>query len=224
MPQRKLLNSPAEDYHIHSLNYSDGLHTIDEIVKMAPKFWLNKITITDHSQAVLDRQNLGLKCRRSTLKNRKNYHNEIEVHFGVEGDLLDEEWNCCFQIHGQESDFCILSCHTAIYQGNLNNITTAYCNAIKKYHKKIKLIGHPFLRKTCANLDVPTFIAYCNEYNIPIELDTAYLRNDRTDLAKLKQALDLLTTGLYINSDMHTFSDRDQRHAGFELLKSRNML
>lgn len=73
-------------------------------------------------------------------------------------------------------------------------------------------------------MDVPRFIQACNQYQIPIELDTAYLRGERTDLVKLRQALELLETGLYINSDMHTFTDREQRHAGFDLLRQRNYL
>jgi hypothetical protein len=33
----KVLNTIHEDYHIHSLNYSDGMNTIDEIVQYAGK-------------------------------------------------------------------------------------------------------------------------------------------------------------------------------------------
>ena len=50
----KILNSIHEDYHVHSLNYSDGLNTIDEIAEYAGKIGLKKIIITDHSQAVID--------------------------------------------------------------------------------------------------------------------------------------------------------------------------
>ena len=31
----KIINLGAEDYHMHSLNYSDGMNTVDEIVKSA---------------------------------------------------------------------------------------------------------------------------------------------------------------------------------------------
>lgn len=220
----KLMNSPAEDYHMHSLTYSDGLHTIDEIVQMAPKFWLKKIAITDHSQAVLEAQGLALKCWRSTLKQWKNYYNEVEVIFGVEGDLLDEEGNCCFEIHRQESDFRILSLHSATYQGDLKRVTQSYLNAIAKYHEQIDLIGHPFYTKTCEFLEVESFVDCLNQYGIPLEIDTAYLRKERTDLNKLKYALEHLETGVYVNSDMHTFGDWEQRKAGFELLEKRGFL
>lgn len=222
--KRKLMNSLAEDYHMHSFTYSDGLHTIDEIVQMAPKFWLKKIIITDHSQATLDVQGLALKCWRSILKSWKNYHNDLEVAFGVEGDLLDEEGNCCFDIHRQVSNFCILSVHHRIFQWDLKNITQAYCRAIEKYHDQIDLIGHPFLRKTCEFLKVEEFVACLNYYSIPLEIDTAYFRNDKTDLLKLRLALELLETGVYVNSDMHTFADWENRKLWFDLLEERGFL
>lgn len=111
----KILNTIHEDYHIHSLNYSDGMNTVDEIVQYAGKIGMTKIVITDHSQATIDHDGFGFKSWRSSLKRRKNVHNDVEVLFGVEGDLLDEEGNCCFDIQGKESEFCILSCHD-IYQ------------------------------------------------------------------------------------------------------------
>ena len=52
----KVLNTIYEDYHIHSLNYSDGMNTVDEIVQYAGKIGMKKIIITDHSQAVIDKE------------------------------------------------------------------------------------------------------------------------------------------------------------------------
>jgi histidinol phosphatase-like PHP family hydrolase len=76
---------------------------------------LKKIAITDHSQAVIDKKNLSFKNFRSIIKRRKNVHNDVEVIFGIEADLLDEEGNCCFNLQGMEPDFCILVCHNDIY-------------------------------------------------------------------------------------------------------------
>ena len=64
----KILNTIHEHYHMHSLNYSDGMNTIDEIVQYAGKIWLKKIAITDHSQAMLDKQKLNMKHYRSSVK------------------------------------------------------------------------------------------------------------------------------------------------------------
>ena len=69
-----------------------------------------------------------------------------------------------------------------------------------------------------------SFVDCLNQYGIPLEIDTAYLRKERTDLNKLKYALEHLETGVYVNSDMHTFGDWEQRKAGFELLEKRGFL
>lgn len=111
----KILNTIHEDYHMHSINYSDGMNTIDEIVQYADKIWLKKIVITDHSQFALDKDNLAIRNWRNHTDRRKNIYNNLEVGFGIEWDLIDEDGNCCFDIQWKESDFNILSCHESLF-------------------------------------------------------------------------------------------------------------
>lgn len=223
----KVLNTIHEDYHIHSLNYSDGMNTIDEIVQYAGKIWMKKIVITDHSQAEIDMGWLALRNRRSTIKRRKNVHNDVEVSFGVEGDLLDEEGNCCFDIwskHWTESDFCILSCHKDVCQWDLKNITQAYINAIHKYHDKIKFMGHICNASTAEYLDVEEIAKVLNQYQIPIEINCSYLIMGRTNLEKLDKLLSLIEAWVYVNSDMHTLNDFHNRQLGFDYLKDKGFI
>ena len=218
----KILNTIHEDYHMHSLNYSDGMNTIDEIVQYADKIWLKKIVITDHSQLTLDHANITLKNRRiHTLGRWKNIYNNVDVSFGIEWDLINDQWDCCFDIQGIESDFCILSCHEEGYQGDLKNITQAYINAIHRYHDKIKCMGHICSRYTSEYLDIEAIAKALNQYNIPIELNCYYLHKDKTNLEKLDTLLSLITAWVYVNSDMHTLNDFSFRQAGFEYLKER---
>lgn len=50
----KILNpGNSGDFHMHSINFSDGFNTIDELVIHAGKIGLKKIAITDHSQATI---------------------------------------------------------------------------------------------------------------------------------------------------------------------------
>lgn len=116
----KVFNTIHEDYHMHSMNFSDGMNTIDEIIQYANKIWLTKIIITDHSQWALDHANITLKNRRIHVLGRwKNIYNDVDISFGIEWDLINDNWDCCFDIQGVESDFCILSCHAENYKGNL---------------------------------------------------------------------------------------------------------
>lgn len=216
----KILNTIHEDYHIHSLNYSDWLNTIDEIVQYAGKIGMKKIIITDHSQATIDKNWLAKKNRRTSIKRRKNVHNDVEVAFGIEWDLLDEEGNCCFDLQWMESDFCILSCHYWIYQWNLKNITQAYINAIHKYHDKIKFIGHICKRKTSEYLDGEAVAKVLNQYQIPIEINCSSLARAWTDLEKLDTFLSLIEAGVYVNSDLHVLNDFYTRQLWFDYIKN----
>lgn len=106
-----IVNPGAEDYHMHSLNFSDGLSTVEEMVKFAGEIGLTRIAIIDHSQITLDQDGIGRKGYRETVDYWENVHNNVEVIFGIEGDLLDEKGHICDQIHGVSTDFLILSAH-----------------------------------------------------------------------------------------------------------------
>lgn len=221
----KVLNTIHEDYHIHSLNYSDGMNTVDEIVQYAGKIWMKKIVITDHSQALIDTEWLAKKHWRTTIKRRKNVHNDVEVSFGIEWDLLDEEGNCCFDVWWIESDFCILSCHPEVFKGDLKNITQAYINAIHKYHDKIKCIGHIYHNKTSQYLDIEEVVKVLNQYQIPIELNCSYLAvSGWTNEEKLDKLLSIVEAWVYVNSDLHVLNDFHNRQLGFDYLKEKGFI
>lgn len=219
----KILNTIHEDYHMHSLNYSDGMNTIDEIVQYAGKIWLKKIVITDHSQATLDLK-LSFKNYRSSIRRRKNMHNDVEVLFGVEWDLLDEEGNCCFDIQGLEPEFCILVCHKDVYKGDRKNITQAYINAIHKHHDKIRFIWHICKTNTSEYLDIEAIAKVLNHYQIPIEVNCSNLDTGRENTEKLKKLIRLVEAGVYVNSDAHTLYDFTKRQAGFDFLKEQGFI
>jgi len=214
----KILNAIHEDLHMHSLNYSDGMNTIDEIVQYADKIWLKKIAITDHSQYLLDKKWFTIRNRRPHTQRRGNVHNGVEVIFGVEWDIIDDTGNSCLDIQGYESEFIILSCHDEAFSWDLKNITQVYSNAIEKYHDKIKLIWHICFKKTSQYLDVETIAKVLNKYNIPIELNTYYLAQNQTDLEKLNKIIPLINAWIYVCSDAHTLNDFNFRQAWFDYL------
>ena len=119
------------DYHSHSLNYSDGLNTIDEMVRFAGELGLEELALTDHSQAALDQHRLVKKNFRKSIDRWKNVHNSVSVRFGVEADLLNEGGEICAHIQGLESDFLVLSAHSDVYRGNRSKVTEGYIRAKK---------------------------------------------------------------------------------------------
>lgn len=204
----KIINLNDSDYHIHSSNFSDWLHTIDEIVQFAWKIWLKEVAITDHSQAVLDSfaKNKRFYCSwsRRIIKHWRNMYNDVKVIFWVEWDILDENWTCCFDIQGIESDFCILSAHKSIYSWDPSLITDATIKAIEKYHDKIKFIAHPCNNSDFGNYyDIEKLVEVANKYKIPLEFNAKNLLCGKTNIEKLHILLQKADV-IYLNSDAHT--------------------
>lgn len=216
----KILNPGWEDYHIHSSNFSDWFNTIDEIVQFSGTMWMSKIAITDHCQNSLDVNNYPKKCNRRLLDRYKNVFNEIEVIFGVEADLLNEDGDISSSIQDVEWEFIILSLHKWKYSWDMKNINLAYENAIKKHHDKIRFIGHPTNRSVWNSLDMMRLVKFVNEYKIPLELNGASIMNERINHETAKIMIWNVEL-LYVNSDAHTLYElKNARKIAFEYLNS----
>lgn len=219
----KIVNTKQEDFHMHSLNYSDGLNTIDEMVVLAGKIGLKKIAITDHSQATLDAENFGKKNVRGTIIRWKNIHNNVEVIFGVEADLLDEDGNICDNIQGKKADFMILSAHDDNYRGDFSKITLAYLNAIKKHHKAISCIGHINAKYFEKFVDVEEVIKIANKFGIPVEFNCSYLLRNNVNIKNTEIIL-AKADKIMVNSDAHTLYElKFAREVGFKFLEEHGL-
>jgi histidinol phosphatase-like PHP family hydrolase len=215
----RILNTEKEDYHIHSLNYSDGLNTIDEIARYAGEIGMTKIVITDHSQATLDRHGFPAKCFRTAIHRWRNVHNIVEVSFGVEADLLDEKGTFCSHIGGIEGEFVILSYHPEIYSGDKGMIAQGFINAIRRHYERIDIIGH--LAAGLGREDIIAVVQEANRYNIPLEVNGKYFLSAPDSWDTLLQHADRI----YVNSDTHTLSDlRDRRREVFRVLRQKGHL
>lgn len=215
----EIINPGNEDYHIHSLNYSDGMNTIDEIVKFAGNIGLTKIAITDHCQVHIDKRNFGKKNYYNLIKRWNNVFNEVDVLFGIEADLLNDEGDVCMDIQGDTSEFILLSSHPVpVYGGDPRNITKGYLNAIERYYNKIKFIAHPCSIYFEEFIDISAITELCNHHNIPMELNCANLVNKRTNMKNLQRMLEKCNQ-IFINSDAHTLYEiKTLRAIGFKYL------
>ena len=83
-----IVNKEHEDFHIHSFTFSDGLNTIDEIVKFAGHIGLKKIAITDHCQAYLDGRGYIKKSGYGIVKRWQNVFKDVEVIFGIAASIV----------------------------------------------------------------------------------------------------------------------------------------
>ncbi|MCK4429589.1 MAG: PHP domain-containing protein [Candidatus Aenigmarchaeota archaeon] len=202
-----------EDYHMHSWDYSDGADSVEQIIEYAKELGLERIAITDHSQACLNELN---KKRKDKLPHvpREEYYSfaeqeldekEIDVIFGIEGDLLNEEGYICQDIQGISTDFLILAAHIMVYSSEPENLTEGMIKAIERYDKNIKFIAHPYL-KEYENLDIEKLIEVANDYEIPLELNCGCIIKDKINLDLLEKVLQE-SQQIYINSDSHNLNE-----------------
>ena len=212
----KVINQES-DLHTHSLQFSDGLNTIDELVQMAGRLGLKKLAITDHSDA----RTYPRVAYRVLLSRYANVLNDVEVIFGVEGDLLNDDGDMCTTIQKMESDFLILSAHPDTFQGNPEKITDAYLKALDRYRGKIQFISHPGDYFPHTEMDRLTKAA--NDYGIPVEVNTSNLAIGRTDMEKL-DVMVALADQIVVNSDAHSLADMTTRAKGLDYLRAKGLL
>lgn len=221
----KFVNLDNRDFHMHTSSFSDGLNTIEEVVQFAGKIWLKEICITDHSQAALNRfmeRKIGFftPTARWSLKHWQNVHNDVEVHFGVEGDLLNPEWDTCFHIQGFEPEFIILSAHSDVYEGEPETVTDATIRAMERFASKIAFVGHPDNNWDFGKYyDIEKLVDAANRHQIPLEFNAKNLLLGKSNL-ELTHYILKHADKIYLNSDAHTLAHlRDARPFAIEFLK-----
>jgi histidinol phosphatase-like PHP family hydrolase len=217
----RILNTEKEDYHVHSLNFSDGMNTVDEIVQFAGKIGMKKIAITDHAKTTSKPI-----CHRTRVTRWKNVHNKVEVKFGVEADLLNEAGDICAVVECNErfeakvpETFIILSYHKDAYKGDPGSVVDGFINAIKKHGKMIDIIGH-----VCTGIsetESKRVILEANKHKIPLEINARYFLKNPEEWDVLIQNADQV----YINSDAHTLWElAEQRKNAIALLRKNGHL
>lgn len=219
-----IVNDPDSDYHIHSV-LSDGSATVEEIVQYAGVLGMKTIAITDHS----DHSTNILKERywicpsggaRYALNSWKNVHNDVEVIFWVEWDLLNEDWDVCLVNQQIEWKFTILSVHRNSYLSEPETTTKWFLNAIEKHHDKINLIGHPYdINELWEYIEIEPIVELANKYWIAIEFNYGTFRKNRAIKEKLNYMLKN-AKDVYVNSDAHSLSSMQIKRQGcYDYLK-----
>ena len=212
----KIINLES-DLHTHSLQFSDGLNTIDELVTMAGKLGLKQLAITDHSDA----RTFPPVAYRVLLSRYGNVLNDVEVIFGVEADLLNDDGDICTTIQRQESEFLLLSAHPDTFKGDPKRITEAWLKAIERHHERIQFLGHPC--DYFPHIKIDQVARAANQYGLPIEVNTTHLS---MGLANIEISDEMITVAdqLIVNTDAHSLSDMTTRSKGFDYLSSKGLL
>ncbi len=219
-----IINDQNSDYHVHSV-LSDGSATVEEIVQYAGILGMRTIAITDHS----DHSTNILKERywvcpsggaRYALNSWENVHNDVEVIFWVEWDVLNEDWDVCLVSQQIEWKFTILSVHWNSYLSAPETTTKWLLNAIEKHHNKINLIGHPYdINELWEHIEIEPVVELANKYWIAMEFNYGTFRKNRAIKGKLDYMLKN-AKDVYVNSDAHSLSSiKTKRQGCYDYLK-----
>jgi len=130
------------DLHVHS-NWSDGLMSIEEIVKIAQKLDYEYIVISDHTVGLgiaggLDEKDLEKRQKEIKEIQRKypkvKILSSVEVNIKANGDLDIKDWML------EKLDIVTASIHTSFFQDK-ETMTGRIIKAIN--HPHVDIIGHP---------------------------------------------------------------------------------
>jgi DNA polymerase (family 10) len=192
------------DLHMHT-TWSDGAHTIEQMVEACRARGYQYLAITDHSQYLKVANGLTrerLLRQKEEIKKLNQQYDDILILSGIEMDILPDGTLDFDDELLAEMDFVIASIHSAFSQPKekiMERLKTALENA------NVDLIAHPTGRKIGRregyDVDIDLLIELAKETNTALELNA---NPNRLDLAAeyLRKAQEN-GVKILINTDAH---------------------
>ncbi|WP_313891644.1 DNA polymerase/3'-5' exonuclease PolX [Psychrobacillus sp.] len=192
------------DFHMHS-TWSDGAHSIEEMVEASRAKGYSYIVITDHSDYLKVANGLSkerLVQQIEVIKELNAKYTDIEVFAGTEMDILPDGSLDFDDELLKQLDFVIASIHSSFSQPQ-EKIMERLFNAVTNPY--VHMIAHPTGRiveqRNGYNPVVPTLIEWAKEHGKILELNANPYRLDlNTEHLKLAQQA---SVPIAINTDAH---------------------
>ncbi len=192
------------DFHMHT-TWSDGAHSIEEMIEASRTKGYSHIVITDHSNYLKVANGLSkerLLKQMETIKEINAKYTDIEVFSGTEMDILPDGSLDFEDEILKQLDFVIASIHSSFSQPQ-EKIMERLQTAMKNPY--VHMIAHPTGRiieqRDGYNPDVPTLIEWAKEYGKILELNASPYRLDlKTEHLKLAVEAGV---PIAINTDAH---------------------
>lgn len=198
------LEDIKSDLHMHS-TWSDGAHSVREMVEAGRSKGYSHIVITDHSHYLKVANGLTPERLREQMKEIRELNEEftdIEIFCGTEMDILPDGSLDFDDELLSELDFVIASIHSSFTQTE-DEIMERLHTAMKNPH--VHMIAHPTGRiigkREGYKVDIPKLIAWAKEYGKILELNANPYRLDlSTEYLVLAQQAGV---SIAINTDAH---------------------
>ena len=208
------------DLHMHT-TWSDGAHSIEEMVEACREKGYQYMAITDHSQYLKVANGLTaerLREQREEIRRLNKKYEDFTILSGVEMDILPDGTLDYEDDILEEMDFVIASIHSAFSQPKekiMERLKTALCNA------NVDLIAHPTGRKIGKrkgyDVDIDSLIQLAKDTNTALELNANPNRLDLSaeNIRKAQSA----GVKIMINTDAHKMETLDHMKIGVSTAK-----
>ena len=168
------------DLHTHS-SWTDGLHSLEEMLQAATMRQYEYLAVTDHSHNMRIAHGLSESQAISQIRQiRKiNEKNNIKLLAGIEVDILpDGSLDYCDEVLSQ-FDFVIAAIHShlnqnaeVLYERLEKALSNPYVNILA--HPTGRLLGRPgvmYCQRAGYDLDVERIVDLCKKYNVVMEVN-----------------------------------------------------
>ena len=214
------LSDMKGDLHMHT-TWSDGAHSIEEMVEACREKGYQYMAITDHSQYLKVANGLTaerLRKQREEIRRLNEKYEDFTILSGVEMDILPDGTLDYEDELLEEMDFVIASIHSAFSQPRekiMERLKTALNNA------NVDFIAHPTGRKIGKregyDVDIDILIELAKETNTALELNANPNRLDLSaeNIRKAQEA----GVKIMINTDAHKMETLDHMKIGVSTAK-----
>ncbi|AOY76633.1 DNA polymerase/3'-5' exonuclease PolX [Clostridium formicaceticum] len=197
-------------FHVHS-NYSDGINTLEELIKAAIDKGFQYIGISDHSKTAVYANGLkeaAVKKQHEEIQQLRIKYPQIKIFKGIESDILPDGSLDYGEEVLSQFDYIIGSIHS-----HFNMDRESMTNRIKRAveNKYLTILGHPtgrlLLSRKAYDVDLEAIIEACSANAVAIEINSNPHRLD-LDWRMCKYAKEK-GVKLVIEPDAHRISGFD---------------
>jgi len=192
--------------------WSDGVLTVENLVRTALEKGFHTIAVTDHSAYMgitggIKPETLAAQ-HEEIEKARGNFGKEINILHGVEVDITADGGLALPDESLAQLDFVIASLHVSLRQPR-EVVTNRLLNAIRNPH--VDAIGHPSGRllptREGADLDFDSVLEEALKHGVALEINASPMRLDLNDVYT-RRAVEM-GIPILINTDAHSRADFD---------------
>ena len=207
-------------FHVHT-TYSDGINTLEEIIRHCAELGYEYVGITDHSQSAYYAGGLNeedLEQQREAIEALREEYPQVAIFCGVESDIkADGSLDYPDQVL-QKLDFVIASVHSGLKMEQ-SKMTERLLKALS--HPLVTMLGHPtnrlLLGRDSSPMELDKVFRAAAESGVILELNASPARLD-LDWRYLKKIKEM---GLQvsINPDAHRLESFDDTKHGVAIAR-----